>query len=250
MSEWTNDFVQEKHRTITWSTDDSVYIGMCFTLLTTSICVSKLTINGSDISLSRGWHQAIIWANIGILLICPSGTNFSETLIEILKVSFKKMHLKVPSAKWGPFCLGLNVLSKCLCNGHPHAWKNSTALWMVAGSLWTEHCQAAKEAHLKGRSHQLRDRGGKLASFKIDFRLQDGRHWIIFHSAGLESSTLLIDIAHNNRSRSRFIWWRHQMESFSALLVFCAGNSPIPGEFPSQRPVTRNFDVFFDLCVS
>ena len=42
-------------------------------------------------------------------------------------------------------------------------------------------------------------------------------------------------------------WWRHQMETFSALLAFCAGNSPVPGEFPSQRPVTRSFDVSFDL---
>ena len=37
------------------------------------------------------------------------------------------------------------------------------------------------------------------------------------------------------------------METFSALLVICAGNSPVPGEFPSQRPVTRSFDVLFDL---
>ena len=42
-------------------------------------------------------------------------------------------------------------------------------------------------------------------------------------------------------------WWRHQMETFSAVLAICAGNSPVPGEFPSQRPVTRSFDVFFDL---
>ena len=42
-------------------------------------------------------------------------------------------------------------------------------------------------------------------------------------------------------------WWRHQMETFSALLVICAGNSPVPGEFPAQRPVTRSLDVFFDL---
>ena len=42
-------------------------------------------------------------------------------------------------------------------------------------------------------------------------------------------------------------WWRHQMETFSALLALCAGNSPVTGEFPAQRPVTRNFDVFFDL---
>ena len=42
-------------------------------------------------------------------------------------------------------------------------------------------------------------------------------------------------------------WWRHQMETFSALLAICAGNSPITGEFPSQRPVSRKFVVFFDL---
>ena len=37
------------------------------------------------------------------------------------------------------------------------------------------------------------------------------------------------------------------METFSASLVLCAGNSPVTGEFPAQRPVTRSFDVFFDL---
>ena len=42
-------------------------------------------------------------------------------------------------------------------------------------------------------------------------------------------------------------WWHHQMETFSALLAICAGNSPVSGEFPTQRPVTRSFDVFFDL---
>ena len=41
--------------------------------------------------------------------------------------------------------------------------------------------------------------------------------------------------------------WRHQMETFSALLATCAGNSRVPGEFPTQRPVTGTFDVFFDL---
>ena len=37
------------------------------------------------------------------------------------------------------------------------------------------------------------------------------------------------------------------METFSALLAICAGNSPVPGEFPTQRPVTRSFHVYFDL---
>ena len=48
------------------------------------------------------------------------------------------------------------------------------------------------------------------------------------------------------RTPFRISWWR-QMETFSALLALCAGNSPITGEFPSQRSVTRSFDVFFDL---
>ena len=38
-------------------------------------------------------------------------------------------------------------------------------------------------------------------------------------------------------------WWRHQIETFSALLAFCAGNSPVTGEFPTQRTVTRSFGV-------
>ena len=42
-------------------------------------------------------------------------------------------------------------------------------------------------------------------------------------------------------------WWRHQMETISALLALCAGNSPVTGGFPAQRPVTRSFHVFCDL---
>ena len=45
-------------------------------------------------------------------------------------------------------------------------------------------------------------------------------------------------------------WWRHQMETFSALLALCSGNSPVPGEFLIQRPVTRSFDVLFHLCLN
>ena len=45
-------------------------------------------------------------------------------------------------------------------------------------------------------------------------------------------------------------WWRHQMEAFSALLAICAGNLPVTGEFPPQRPVTRSLDVFFDLSLN
>ena len=77
----------------------------------THICVSKLTITGSDNGLSPKRHQAIIWTNAGILSIGPLGTaNFSEISIGIKRFSFKKMHFKMSSAKWRPFCLGLNEL--------------------------------------------------------------------------------------------------------------------------------------------
>ena len=42
-------------------------------------------------------------------------------------------------------------------------------------------------------------------------------------------------------------WWRHQMETFAALLALCAGNSPVTGEFLAQGPVSWSFDVFI-IC--
>ena len=80
----------------------------------THICVSRLTITGSDNGLLPGRHQAIISTNAGIVLIGPLKTNLNENAIEILTFSFPKMQLKVSSAKWRPFCLGLNVLSDIL----------------------------------------------------------------------------------------------------------------------------------------
>ena len=77
----------------------------------THICFSKQTIIGSDNGLSPGRRQAIIRTNAGILLIWTMGTNFSEILSEIHTFSFKKMLLKMSSAKWWQFCLSLNVLN-------------------------------------------------------------------------------------------------------------------------------------------
>ena len=78
----------------------------------TNICISNLTIIGSDNGLAPGQCQAIIWINAGVSLIALLGTNFSAILIESLTFLFKKMHLKISSGKWQPFCLGLNVLRR------------------------------------------------------------------------------------------------------------------------------------------
>ena len=81
----------------------------------TYTCVSSVTIIGSDNGLSPGRRQAIIWTNDGILLIGSLGTTSSEILIEINSFSFIKMHVKMPSRKWRPVCLGLNVLKAMVC---------------------------------------------------------------------------------------------------------------------------------------
>ena len=63
-----------------------------------------------------------------------------------------------------------------------------------------------------------------------------------------EQTSVKFESKHNNFHSTKCIsWWRHQMETFSALLAICAGNSLVPCEFPAQRPVTRSCDVFFDL---
>ena len=48
-------------------------------------------------------------------------------------------------------------------------------------------------------------------------------------------------------ARCHNTWWRHEMETFSALLALCMGNPSVTGEFPSESPVTRSFHVFLDL---
>ena len=82
----------------------------------THICVSELITIDSHNGLSPDQRQAIIWTNAGILLIPTLGTNFNEFVSEIHKFSLKKMHLKILSTKWWPFCLGLNLLT------HPWGW--------------------------------------------------------------------------------------------------------------------------------
>ena len=85
----------------------------------TNICVNKQTNMDSDNGLLPGWLQAIIWTNAGILLTGPLGTNFSEILIKIYTFWFKKMHLKMLSGKWQPFCLHLIVLTT-MCHPEWH----------------------------------------------------------------------------------------------------------------------------------
>ena len=88
-----------------------VFIAGTTILVTCRVVKFLKLIWSSDNGLSPGRRQAIIWTNAGILLIGSLGTNFSEISIGIQTFSLRKMHLKMSSAKWRPFCLGLNVLT-------------------------------------------------------------------------------------------------------------------------------------------
>ena len=99
-----------RRQAITWSNAAPVYWRISHWDRVTHICVSKLTIIGSDNGLVPGRRQAIIWSNAEILSIGPLGTNFDGSLIEIHGFSFKKIHFKMSSRIWGPFCLGPNMI--------------------------------------------------------------------------------------------------------------------------------------------
>ena len=67
------------------------------------------------------------------------------------------------------------------------------------------------------------------------------------HSENVRDDFHLVAFYMISLSCEPYTWWRHKMETFSALLAFCAGNSLVTGEFSAQRPVTSSFDIFFDL---
>ena len=99
----------------------------------THICVSKLTIIGSDNGLSPGRCQAIISNQCWNIVNWVLRTNFSEILIEVQRFSFKKMRLKMSSENWRPFCIGLNVLTLYF-TGHELDWRRKST-----GHI--SHCQ-------------------------------------------------------------------------------------------------------------
>ena len=120
----------------------TIILKLSYNLLThwgrvTHISVNELIIIGSDNGLSPSQRQAIIWTNAGILLIGHLGTYFSEILIRIHTFSFKKMHLKMLSAKWRPFCLGLNVLNSSSrdCYAIPVTTLSYSPSWCIHISL-------------------------------------------------------------------------------------------------------------------
>ena len=122
----------------------------------------------------------------------------------------------------------------------PNAWKKGSISGTMAPLWWPTLFKRTWVIKNYSQLGRLRRTNAVIASRKSwDIRLEC--HCSYFPDTGIWCAWKW-DIL-------RFLhpWRRHQMETFSALLVICAGNSPVTGEFPAQRPVTRSFDVFFDM---
>ena len=149
----------------------------------THVCVGNLTIIGSDNGLSPGRRQAITWTNVETLLIEPLGTNFNEMLIEIHTLSLRKIHLKMSSGKWRPFCLGLNVLRLLSKEGQ-------CCLYCLVMSHLSYHFFSARSHRLQtcSKLHCSRGRKLQLAS-QLSLLLsaatgaQGGHRWISLRKA-------------------------------------------------------------------
>ena len=147
-----------------------------------------MTTNIHSISLSKivqiGWGHHVdfcVWKNRPILLAKGVGTNFSEILSKTPAFSFKKMHLKMSSAKWRLLCLGLNVLTTVWCTmqpwhelqcahfkalNHTYSYKNRkinhcvfhnlfTASWSNPMTYRIQYETQFKPTVAKGRKHDI-----------------------------------------------------------------------------------------------
>ena len=143
--------------------------------------------------------------------------------------------------KWifvnGKLCIlfQISLLQVCSWCSNWHKKSSMSSLYAIGPQLFNS------EAYMRfcfscGSRGRLRQR---VSDANLKEQCKDWL-WSVYRLADLSSHTVFV-------CEPNITWWRHQMEPFSALLAICAENSPVPGDFPAQRPVTRSFDVFFHL---
>ena len=123
----------------------------------THICVIKIII-GSDNGLSPGRHQAIIWTNVGILVIRPLGIDFSEILIKINTFSFEEMHVKLVCKMAYLFLLEFNELINSIFPFLP-----CSPWWLGSTHIDVSHLHLGA-SHLDDGWSQQRQRGASVSA--------------------------------------------------------------------------------------
>ena len=198
----------------------------------THICVSKITIIGSDNGLSPGRRQAINWTNVGIFLIWPLWTNFAKIVIEIHISSFKKMHLKMLSVKFLPFCLGLNALT----DDDPVQWRIYASSYMYLDK--TNASSRGAGRMISCRQHlQMRVRARK--SLRLARNHSNYKCIFVFVQNHITMTSYECNCVSNHQQLnglfSSLFRLTSNKTSKPALLALCEGNPPVTGGFPSQR---------------
>ena len=172
---------------------------------------------GKLVKEPRKWHTKCCIRSCTYCCVAPLGakarTSILMTRARFLSVTRSKLRLCSASHRVGYF-------------GNLHG------LWLAEHNL---------------SLFRARHRHGPRAQFQYEYRPSRYRYSLNRYKAALLPSYLYDGISHTFKSLYLYSWLRHQMETFSALLAICAGNSSVPGEFAAQRPETRSFDVFFDL---
>ena len=133
-----------------------------------------------------------------------------------------------------------------LCSGSwgfPAQMAISTEFWSLLRmwwNVWTNGRMAGERRRFNARC-DVNNEGLPHAEVchNCDTQRSPAWIWLIF------SKILKTDIPHKTpwtsllydnflQIQKPWAWWRHQMETFSALLAICAGNSPVAGEFPHK----------------
>ena len=173
--------------------------------------VTHICVSKQDDHWFRYW---LIWPNAGLLSIGTIGTHLNDFLIEIQICSFEENAF----------------IWKCrLENGGHFVSVSMYSVWLTWVGITTKIDSLNLELFIFLQFHLHNKRFTYRSCAYTGLQLGNNcngiyPNWTVQHP-----------------------WWRHQIETFSALLAICAGNSPGTGEFPAQRPVTQSFDVFFDL---
>ena len=130
--------------------------------------------------------------------------------------------------------------------------RRQTIIWSNAGTLLIGHVGTnASEIVIKiyifsFKKVHLKIWSGNWRPFRLGLNVSKQLIW----RSGTRRWNLRCPIVKWVDYMAGYPWWRHQRETFSALLALCVGNSPVTGELPSQRQVPRSFDVFFDLLLN
>ena len=204
------------------------------------ICVGNLTIIGSDFGLSPCRRQAIIWTNAGILLIGPSGTN-RKSYIFIQENAFENVVWKIAAILPRPQCVKTTGLCWRTIGIKPsHISHISSGKYPTMHHFLTKMCACV---HISVPKWCIVRYG------TVHCGICGGTVLIHASPAADKSTTPEHNISKLCASFMEYILslWRHHMEIFSVLLATCVGNSPVTGEFHTQRPMGRSFDIFFDL---